>query len=505
MFPAAFCGELSQLRNQVAGFPPPLAVEAIEASLGRPVHEIFSEFEMAPLAGASIAQVHRARLLENGARVVIKVRRPGTEAIFAADMRFMNFASKTLMSLSILPHFRWTDLAWEFNQFVREELDYRFEAANQNRMAKSLAGHPIYVPHVYSEWSTADILVMEYVEGVTLEDYISCYRSDPQRAESWAAANDIEPRKVGRHLLFSFMRQFMEDNLFHADMHPGNIMLLRGNRVVFLDFGSIGNLEGDNRRKYLFFLEFLAQGAYAKATDLFLLIMPDLPAGNLEQVKQELMRKIHRWRSRCNVENLPFDLKSASVLQNEMITILGRYRILIFWPFFRIIRAWSTLDESLRVLAPKENLPTALMDYMKERRIRDVVRAAGRLPKDMIRLQDLIDMPMEQYEKAIYKGAGIRRLAQVFVGTTTRLSQLVAFLIRAVGLIFFLLTAFLIGNFANQHIVQGQLQKETLMGSLLGSVPALDLQVWILVFMMLIAALLNLAGLARETLREEMG
>ena len=123
-----------------------------------------------------------------------------------------------------------------------------------------------------------------------MTDYLRLWKTDPARVEQWMARNDIDARKIGRRLFHSYLRQVLEDNLFHADLHPGNIFLLRENRIVLLDFGSVGSNEGDLLRKYDMFLEALSTGKYAKAIDVFLLIMPELPANNLAQVKEELQR-----------------------------------------------------------------------------------------------------------------------------------------------------------------------------------------------------------------------
>ncbi|MDJ0837737.1 MAG: AarF/ABC1/UbiB kinase family protein [Acidobacteriota bacterium] len=474
------CDELARLQDRALGFAPEQARLRIEAELGAPLNEIFSEFEDKPWAAASIGQVHRARLRKNGARVVIKVRRPGMQRAFVRDMQLIRGGLSLLERLSVLPFMHWNELLWELNQVFVEELDYRYEVHNQMRLRKSLARHQIMVPRVYRRYCTTKVLVMEFVDGVSMVDYLYVVANQPHKLDAWHRENEIDPDVVGRRLLFSFLRQVFEDKLFHADLHPGNIYLMRNNRLVLLDFGSIGTLERDLLRKYDAYLEALAKGEFAKAIDIFVLIAPRLPSTNLAPMKEELMRALSSWKDRCHVPEISYKEKSAGWVLDTMTKALARHGITIQWSFFKVLRGWTTLDTSLRDLIPSRDLPGLMTAYMKQRRTREMQQVMGQLPADLLRLQNLVDYPVEQAEMGIYRGANLRRLAQVFEGTTNRVSRLVA---ASFG---FFSAAFLVGAAAGTGLCLYQLadfnyglDMETLRN--LARFPKLDLQVWLLI------------------------
>ncbi|UCH93285.1 MAG: AarF/ABC1/UbiB kinase family protein, partial [Candidatus Aminicenantes bacterium] len=319
LFPPGLCAELARLQDRVEGFSPRLVKEILERELGGPLQEFFSCFEELPCAAASIAQVHKAFLAKEKTWVAIKVRRPEIDQVFAADMEIIRKLFLFLHRLSIMSFMRWPDMLWELEQVFNEELDYRYEITNQQRLRKSLANHRIYVPKVFQRYCTRQVLVMEYIEAVSMADYLRVWKTDPHRVKCWLAENDIDAEKVGHRLFHSYLRQVLEDNLFHADLHPGNIFLLRGSRIALLDFGSVGSNEGDLLRKYNVFLEALCTGQFTKAIDVFLLIMPDLPSGNLVPVKEEILRRFQAWDNRCRVKELPYKEKSTNMVFDDMM------------------------------------------------------------------------------------------------------------------------------------------------------------------------------------------
>ena len=155
-----------------------------------------------------------------------------------------------LSQWSIQPHMRWQDMLWEVEQLMAEELDYNYEIANIRRMKKVLSRHNIYVPKVFSHYCSERVLVMEFIHGVVMADYLKVAASDPLRLKAWCEENNVEPRRLGKRLFFSNLRQLFEDNLFHGDLHPGNIVLLRDSRIAFIDLGSIGFSDRDFLEKY---------------------------------------------------------------------------------------------------------------------------------------------------------------------------------------------------------------------------------------------------------------
>ncbi|MCP4395845.1 MAG: AarF/ABC1/UbiB kinase family protein [bacterium] len=498
LFPSDLCEELGRLQDRVEGFSPQLAKKVIEQEIGAPLESFFTHFVMEPCAAASIAQVHKAFLTDEETWVAIKVRRPEVDQIFSRDMGMIRWLFMLLHRFSIMPYMRWPDMLAEMEQVFTEELDYRYEVANQQRLRKTLAHHNMYVPKVFERYCTHKIMVMEYIEGVAISDFLRLLKDDPDGTQSWMAENGIQPEKIGRTLFLSYLRQLLEDNLFHADLHPGNIVLLRDNSISLLDFGSVGTSEGDLLRKYDIFLQALASGQFAKAVDVFLLIMPFVPLSKLSRVKDDMQRRLHAWDNRCRVKELPYKEKSTNMIFDEMMKVMGRYSITINWAFFKISRGWTTMDTSLRQLIPEADLARLMQSYIQRRKKREFEQAKQQLPYDMLQLQNVLDFPREFSEMAIYRGTSVRRLAQVFEGTATRVSRLVATAFDMGSAFFFMLSViagcvFLTQHTEMLHFLTGQKIRE-----ILSIFPSLDPQVWLVFIAILLKSLFSLTKLARR-------
>jgi ubiquinone biosynthesis protein len=236
LLPAPLVRELSHLQSDVAAEPWDSIRGALATSLGRDPLEVFEAVEQTPLAAASVAQVHRARL-RDGTEVVLKVQRPGAveEVLRDADIvvricRWLQNNTTWGRSLRIL------ELGRGFARSLEEELDYTVEAANMQDVAAAVSGQDITVPTVYPELSSARLLVMDYLPG------ISVGKARP-RLEALSPA---QRQRLAQDLVRSVMRQIMDDGVFHADLHPGNVMLLGEGqyaRLGLLDFGAVGRLD----------------------------------------------------------------------------------------------------------------------------------------------------------------------------------------------------------------------------------------------------------------------
>jgi ubiquinone biosynthesis protein len=223
VLPADYVTVLSQLQDRVPPRPLPGIIAAIEQELGRPWQAAFAELDAEPLAAASLAQVHRGRL-HDGREVAIKVQYPEIARLVAIDLKNFAFLVRVLARLE--PNFDFRIIIDEVEKYVPRELDFRSEAANADRMRRALAARSdVVVPLVVHELSTERLLVMAYEPGVRLTDV------DALRQLG------VDPKDLARRLLELFCDQILIHGFFHADPHPGNILVQPGGRMVLLDFG----------------------------------------------------------------------------------------------------------------------------------------------------------------------------------------------------------------------------------------------------------------------------
>jgi ubiquinone biosynthesis protein len=235
LLPPDIAEELAGLQDAVAPFPSDQARAIIEAQLKQPVTELFAEFETDPLASASIAQVHGARL-QTGEDVVVKVVRPGIEDQIQRDLTLL----KSLGALVRRYHpegdrIRPDDIVKEFGRVIHDELDMQSEAANASLIRRNFEDSAeLYIPSIYWQLTASRVLVMERVSGVPIRDVAELKRLN------------VDLEKLARRGVRLFYTQVFRDNLFHADMHPGNILVDASNpddpTLIALDFGIVGSL-----------------------------------------------------------------------------------------------------------------------------------------------------------------------------------------------------------------------------------------------------------------------
>jgi ubiquinone biosynthesis protein len=241
LLPPDIADELAKLQDRVPPFPGAEARAAIERSLGQPVSALFAGFDETPLAAASIAQVHVARL-RDGREAVVKVLRPGMREVIGRDL-------EVLYALAGLAE-RWWDVARrlkalevvrEYEKTVLDELDLMREAANASQLKRNFAGSRLlYVPEIYWDLCRGDVMVMERIHGVPIGDLAELRR------------RGVDFKRLSENGVEIFFTQVFRHNFFHADMHPGNIFVLADDpsqpRYAAVDFGIVGTLDLRDQR-----------------------------------------------------------------------------------------------------------------------------------------------------------------------------------------------------------------------------------------------------------------
>jgi ubiquinone biosynthesis protein len=349
LVPANVAAELTALQDHV---PPSdqVSVRAlIEAELEGPIDELFQRFDAEPLAAGSIAQVHAAVLLD-GTEVVVKVQRPGIEAVVDRDidvlLKLAEFAerrSRRGQSLRVL------DLARELADRLRDELDFRIEAGNTEAVRRNLsATKGVRVPTVYASLSSQRVLTIEALYGASVRDL-----GDMSKADRDALAD---------RLIASFIQQVMIDGLFNADPHPGNILVLAADEVGLIDFGAVGRLdalEQDALREML-----LAVGRRDPERLLgALLDVAIVPQStDLARFQRLLAGFLNRY--------LPDDVNPSAGAVVALLRLLATYDVVIPGEFVTAFRMFGTLQGTVETLSPGYLFTAGVTRIARDRLVR---------------------------------------------------------------------------------------------------------------------------------------
>jgi len=373
-------------------------------------------------------------------------------------------------------------------------------------MRKSLRPHRVYVPKVFRRYCTKQVLVTEFIDGVLMTDYVRLLEDDPQRCAAWCAKNNIRPRLVARRLYNSILRQLLEDNLFHGDPHPGNIVLLRNSRIALIDFGTVGSMEREYHQKFELLIRAMAGQDYAKSVDLLLLLSGALPPRDLTDAKQELIRGLRAWERRVFTEGIAYREKSMSSISNELIKIMFRHGCVADWSFLRITRAQGTVDQCLMHLHPNANYIRLTRQYIRcaDRRFKRRALRPNQLRHYATMLIGALAILTRVPENAMLQGWIIRRQVQVFQGETSKISHFVAVVLGRGRQLLLVVGSLVALTFFHQHHsswVPGPITQW--FGGLLRAVPGFGYGIWLLILVILFLAYRTSSRLKKEMSRRE--
>ncbi|MFH1924116.1 MAG: AarF/ABC1/UbiB kinase family protein, partial [Planctomycetota bacterium] len=367
--------EFRHLQANVPCDPPETVRATIESELGRPLEELFEEFEEAPLASASIGQVHRARL-SGGKAVAVKVQHTDIDRKVRVDLDILSGLAQVSERIPEFQNYRPRAIVSEFRRVLQRELDFLREERHMELFARDFAGDPtVHIPRAYPEFCTSRVLVMELVEGVKL--------AETERLNSMG----FDLAEVARRGANLYLEMIFGNSFYHADPHPGNIVLIDGNVIGLLDFGMVGRID---ERLHEDIEEMLLAVGNQDAEHLTAIIT------RVGAVPQELDRSalsldVADFLAHYGGQSLEnFDLSGTL---NEMTEMIRRYRISLPARIAMLIKVLVTLEGTSRLLSPRFSLLEVMQPYRKKMLLRRLspVRKIRKMRRFYAQLEHMIE------------------------------------------------------------------------------------------------------------------
>ena len=347
LFSPVVIEELERLQQSVKPLPSEQVTNILEQSLPKDINQVFTTFQVEPLAAASIGQVHKARL-KNNDEVVVKILRPEVKGIMRDDLdileEFANwFTSKSTWAESL--GFR--ELAGGFADGLREEIHLDIEVRNTLQVTNALAksDYKVRIPKIYTQYCDEDIIVMEYVYGKSVAEGLSEFRR-----------LQVDPREFARTVLYSFFEQMLFSGIFHADPHPGNIYIDgRDGTPILLDFGAVGRLGSTQQEGLKLFLMGIQQNDSGILYDGLMLLVENtdrVERAKVEQAIDQILLKI------SYVERIP-----TEELIHSLFTVVRDFGLAFYPSVGLALRSLVTLDGTLRVIDGQFDIFTEAKDF----------------------------------------------------------------------------------------------------------------------------------------------
>ena len=349
LIPLDFVKELEQLQDKVPPFPLDEAMKIVSAQLNKPIADIFLSFSEQPIAAASIAQVHRATLL-NGQPVAVKIQRPKIKNTIESDISILydlaNLVEKYFPESELYDPDGIVD---EFAKTIRAELDFVREGRNIDRFRHYFKNdNMIYLPEVYWDYTTSNILTMEYIDGVKISEV------------DFAQRKDLDRKIIARNGAMATLKMIFEIGLFHADPHPGNIFVLKNNVLAPLDFGMVGRLDEQTRT----YLQNLLSAIVERNIDKIIKIFID--AEVIDETKDTRLLRIDLNDFIDTYYGIPLNQLEIEKLFNDLIEVLRRHRIALSTDVVLMAKALATIESVGRSLDPDFNMMTFVEPYVKK-------------------------------------------------------------------------------------------------------------------------------------------
>jgi len=349
LLPLPFVVALGELQDNVPPFDNEIAFARIEKELGLKINEVYREFELTPVAAASLGQVYRARL-HTGEEVAVKVQRPNLEATIKGDLEILKKVADFAERFPQLnENADWSGMLREFNETIHEEMDYAAEGRNAERFRESFKNWDnVHVPKIYWGSTTSKVLTMEYIHGTKVTDLEKLN------------GQGISPEKVNRLLIRTYLKQLLEDGFFHADPHPGNLLVMPDGRLAFFDFGMVGRISPELQSKMIdAFFHIVGKDPAGIAQDL--IDLDFMKPGTDPSSVRPVVEKMFEFHLNLKLKDVNF-----KELTYDLADVMYDYPFRLPSNFTYIMRALMTLEGIGIITDPEFNFFETAKPYAKE-------------------------------------------------------------------------------------------------------------------------------------------
>ncbi len=334
--------ELQKLRDEAPATPFDEMKALIEEELGRPLEEIFEHFDEIPLGSASLGQVYRAELKSTGEEVAIKVLKPNSREIIESDVKIMKFLARRIDKyISLTRTYNLPAIISEFERSIFKEINFLEEAMNLQNLAKNFRGvNYIKIPDVYLDYCTEKVITMELIHGVKLTDLIE------------GDYPDIDKKRIANYGLKSYFKQIMIDGFFHADPHPGNLIVTEDHKLCYIDAGMMGILNEDFKEDLAALILLMISGNTNNIITQLMYMEIISPSQNTPELRSDIddLMNLYYGAELRNMDGVLEDLLNAMIKNN----------VILPKDFVMIGRGITLIEDSGRKLDPNFNAATEL-------------------------------------------------------------------------------------------------------------------------------------------------
>lgn len=340
--------DLKKLRDNTPITPFDQMREVVESELGKPLEEIYSEFDENPLGSASIGQVYKATLKENGQEVAVKIQKPNIYNIIVADVKILNdLAGKADKYITKTRTYNLPAIMKEFERSIFKELNYMEEVLNIQKITKNFEeDERVVIPQAFNEYSTSKIITMELVDGYVISELFD------------KEIEGIDNKEMAQIAVQSYLKQILLDGFFHADPHPGNMFVTKDANISYIDWGMVGIITEEFKGNLAQLILILLSGDSKKLIKQLIYMKIITPQQNTEEFQEDVEDLLNKY--------LGVDLDQMDGIFESLMNVMIKHNIVLPREFVMIGRGFILLEDTGSRLDPSFNLTTELEKFAKK-------------------------------------------------------------------------------------------------------------------------------------------